>query len=326
MPQHEVLEPEVYGLKPKSVDWPVDHPRKENWVKRFGFSIVPDFAATVHAVTGGQLPTAIGELDTYEVAPTQEDALKGYIVLSRVEKANNIAIAQPSSPVLFRQGPLESAELLLDVLRGNVPREDLEQRWEQIEERRRKRKNKLIDQTWKCVLCAASWPWAAYALELEGDVHALINEYVLKPGGGRCCKRCLPGEPNDSLAAGHHPRTATRAKVVCKICKDERDTEFYDLAKLRALQEAVCEKDAVCLQCDPGELLKFYGRVIKCAQPRCGEEYLFEEYRIPEQRRMLSEKNFKTQTHACHSCQSITCSWCDIQKAKHLFVVRMEKD
>ena len=58
MPQHEDLEPEVYGLKPKGVDWPVDPPRKENWVKRFGFSIVPDFAATVHAVTGGQLPNS----------------------------------------------------------------------------------------------------------------------------------------------------------------------------------------------------------------------------------------------------------------------------
>ena len=53
--------------------------------------------------------------------------------------------------------------------------------------------------------------------------------------------------------------TAKKAKVVCKICKGEHDTEFYDLAKLRALQDAVCEQDAVCLLCDPGELLKYYG-------------------------------------------------------------------
>ena len=208
--------------------------------------------------------------------------------------------------MLFRQGPLESAELLLDVLRGNVPREELEQRWELLEERRRKRKNKLIDQAWKCGLCAASWPWTAYALQLEGDVHALINEYVLKPGGGRCCKRCLRGESKDSLAAGHHPGTATRAKVVCKICKGEHDTEFCDLAKLRALQDTVCEQDAVCLRCDPGELLQYYGRDFTCTS--CKTDHLFEEYRIPEQRRILSEENLKIKTHACRACQCIQCT------------------
>jgi hypothetical protein len=47
---------------------------------------------------------------------------------------------------------------------------------------------------------------------------------------------------------------APRAKVVCKICKGEHDTDFYDLAKLRALRDAACENDAVCLLCDPGKL------------------------------------------------------------------------
>ena len=41
MPQHENLEPEVYGLPVKNVDWSVDKTRKENWIKRFGFPIVP---------------------------------------------------------------------------------------------------------------------------------------------------------------------------------------------------------------------------------------------------------------------------------------------
>ena len=93
MPQHEDLEPEVYALKPRSSDWAVDPPRNDNWIKRFGFPLVPDFAATVHAVTGGQLPTLIGEMDTFDATPSQEDALKGYIIISRVESANNIAIA-----------------------------------------------------------------------------------------------------------------------------------------------------------------------------------------------------------------------------------------
>ena len=55
-----------------------------------------------------------------KIEPTQKDALKGYIVMSRVESAGKIAIAQPFSPALFRQGLLRSAEFLLDVLRGKI--------------------------------------------------------------------------------------------------------------------------------------------------------------------------------------------------------------
>ena len=126
MSQHEGLEPEVYALKPRSSDWSLDPPRNDNWVKRFGFPLVPDFAATVHAVTGGQLPARIGELDTFDVTASQEEAFKGYIVLSRVESSDNIAIAQAFSPALFRQGKLRNAELLLDVLRRKVHAKALE--------------------------------------------------------------------------------------------------------------------------------------------------------------------------------------------------------
>ena len=88
MSQHEYYEPEVYGLRRRCTNWAVDPPRSENWMKRFGFPLVPDLAATIHAVTGGQLTTLIGEMDTFGVTPTQEDALKGYIVMSRVEHAH----------------------------------------------------------------------------------------------------------------------------------------------------------------------------------------------------------------------------------------------
>ena len=101
MPQHMDLEPEIYGLKLRSADWPVNTTQKQNWVKRCGFPIVPDFTATVHAVTGGTLP----RLDVVDSTPSQEDALKAYIVISRVERADNILVAQPFSPALFHQGP-----------------------------------------------------------------------------------------------------------------------------------------------------------------------------------------------------------------------------
>ena len=174
-------------LKCKNSDWALDPPRNDNWIKRFGFPIVPDFAATVHAVTGGQLPALIGEMDTYDATPSQEDALKGYIVMSRVEKADNIAIAQAFSPTLFRQGRLQNAELLLDVLRGQVDMEELPKRWEQIEKQRRQRKCKLEDQKWARGRCTLDLPWTAYALDDGADTAVSIQVWVLKPGSSRCC-------------------------------------------------------------------------------------------------------------------------------------------
>ena len=53
MPQHMDLDPQIFGVAPRSVDWQIAH-RSENWVKRFGLPLVPDFASTVHAATGDQ--------------------------------------------------------------------------------------------------------------------------------------------------------------------------------------------------------------------------------------------------------------------------------
>ena len=52
------------------------------------------------------------------------------------------------------QGPLEIADLLLEVVeKQGLPMETLEKRLEEIEARKKQCKNKLLDQTWKCVFC-----------------------------------------------------------------------------------------------------------------------------------------------------------------------------
>ena len=116
--------------------------------------MVPDFATTVHGATGDQLETAIGELGSFAETPSQDDALKGYIILSRVKGPESILITEPFSPMLFNQGPLEIADLLLEVVeKQGLPMETLEKRLEEIETRKKQRKNKLLDHTWKCGFC-----------------------------------------------------------------------------------------------------------------------------------------------------------------------------
>ena len=67
-----------------------------------GVPLVSDVAATVHAITGGELPTLIGELGSFDTTPSRDDALKGYTIMSRVQYADKIGIAQPFAPTLFR--------------------------------------------------------------------------------------------------------------------------------------------------------------------------------------------------------------------------------
>ena len=117
----------MYGVSPKGVNWHVGH-AKTFWVRRFGFPLRPDFASTVHAVTGAELDAAVVNLGDMYSAPHIDDAVKGYIGISRVKGHQDLRIAQEFAPALFRLGRLELAYTFLDVqethakfLRGEGP-------------------------------------------------------------------------------------------------------------------------------------------------------------------------------------------------------------
>ena len=300
MPQHLDLEPEVYGLRPRGMDWPVDPSQKENWVKRFGFPIVPDFAATVHAVTGGQLSTAIGDLDTFDATPSQEDSLKGYIVLSRVETADKILLAQPFSPTLFTQGPLESAELLLEVLRGKVPKDELEARWDAIEANWKKRKPRLMDQQWECGVCQKKKAWEAFVpARSTSTMSDDINTYILKPGAWRCCIQCL----QDDKTEGAAPAVKTQLHI-CEECKEEKlSTHFGSTKLMKKTLGDFKHRALICDDCD--EMYKpFLGKWFDCVQ--CKKEKIFNDFHSSQKRRIAQghTKGRKCTNCLCRECKS----------------------
>ena len=94
MEQHLNLPPNVYGVSAKGVNWNVDQ-GKTVWVRRFGFPLRPDFASTVHAITGAELDAANVNLGHITSAPRLEDALQGYVGISRVRGHDDLRIAQP---------------------------------------------------------------------------------------------------------------------------------------------------------------------------------------------------------------------------------------
>ena len=87
----------VYTLKAQVKQWSlgVDGQVK---VSRYGFPIVPDFGGTAHAYCGSTLDACIGDLLPWYHTPTKEQALRAYIIMSRVKDASQLLIAQAYSP------------------------------------------------------------------------------------------------------------------------------------------------------------------------------------------------------------------------------------
>ena len=105
----------IYTLTVQVKPWSLDKAGAVK-IQRFGFPIIPDFGGTAHAYCGSTLPAALGDLLPWWHKPRLEDMLKGYIIKSRVKETQDILIAQPYSPHLFRQGVLPGPQLLLDTL------------------------------------------------------------------------------------------------------------------------------------------------------------------------------------------------------------------
>ena len=89
---------------------------------------VPDLAATVHAVTGGTLPTSIGDLDVVDSTPMQEDATTAYIFLFRGWNVLRLSLWHNHFRLRFSDKAL-SKHPSCSSLRGDVPKEEPQETW-----------------------------------------------------------------------------------------------------------------------------------------------------------------------------------------------------
>ena len=123
----------IYALRAVPKEWSLDG--KGNVpITRYGFCIVPDFAGTAHFYCGTSLDAALGDLLPWWQAPTKDQALRSYIIRSRVKQNEALLITQPYSPHLFRQGVLPGPDLLQKVLTRRMKPEDAKQAWKQVEQ------------------------------------------------------------------------------------------------------------------------------------------------------------------------------------------------
>ena len=158
------------------------------------------------AVTGDELDAATVNLGDIHATPRLEDALKGYIGISRVSGHQDLRIAQPFPRTLFQQGRLEIAHCFLEVMEKHsrslnglgecMQPAELEGKLDQIEEQKTKRKTHLRYQTFQCLHCKSRRGYAFYlsdtsAKKQEAELHEAIQEEISKKGDNIICRMCL---------------------------------------------------------------------------------------------------------------------------------------
>ena len=74
-------------------------------------------------VQGQTLDAAIADFLSVDTAARPEEELAAYIASSRVREADALLIARAFSPHLFTHGEMLGPHLLLEVMRGNLPKE-----------------------------------------------------------------------------------------------------------------------------------------------------------------------------------------------------------
>ena len=119
----------IYEVKFVCKTWTLcDHIK----IQRLGYPFVPDFGGTAHAYCGSTLNACIGDLLQWIATPRREDALRAYIIISRVRQACRFLIAQPFNPNLFQLGVLPGPDLLMKVLTDRMTPKEAEREWQKI--------------------------------------------------------------------------------------------------------------------------------------------------------------------------------------------------
>ena len=138
----------IYILRQVWKPWYKDGDARQVQISRCGFPLAPDFGGTAHAYCGFSLDACIGDLLDWWEKPDRESSVKGYVINSRIRSAENLMIARPYSPELFRLGPPAGPHYLLQVLRGELTRQQAVKQWDAEEKRREASKGKSQESKW----------------------------------------------------------------------------------------------------------------------------------------------------------------------------------
>jgi hypothetical protein len=212
-----------FPMTPVTKYWCLDSDENIEICRR-GFPLVPDFSITIDSVTGQTLESALPDLGDEFCTPSQHNAMRGYISLSRVTAAHSLLIAQPFNPLLFRSGSQAFPTLLFNVLMGEVTLDTLKMEC-QAAAAASQQILQLKAESWKCCHCKEKLQWNRYigtSEEQDRDPRWQIkySKYIIRRGCLRKCVSCCV-ETGDELAEDQKRQEATAECDDCHMMKEK---------------------------------------------------------------------------------------------------------
>merc|ERR1711965_176656 len=180
----------------------------------------------------------IGDLGHWQDLATPTRAMKGYIALSRVTKADDFLLAQTFSPCLFTQGKQHWPSLLLDVQTGTLPVTSTFQELCAETESLSKKTKKIVDAVFWCSQCKQQHRLGHFVAKTDDTCkwYEDIQRLVLEPGGaqrvcvvsGYKCHLCHVQKLESEYSASMwHNRTNVARRILCKECQLKTDAPVH---------------------------------------------------------------------------------------------------
>ena len=311
----------IFTLTVQAKAWSLDKAGAVK-IQRFGFPIVPDFGGTAHAYCGTTMDAALGDLLPWTLRPRLEDMLKAYIIKSRIRAAENLMIAQPYSPHLFRQGVLPGPQLLLDVLEGGKTTAQAKDAWKEYEKKKREKTSGgapwMLAQELPCRRCTdlakGDEVWKPVSSFSSSQDPEILKKTVLQKGQDLVCRRCT-----------HHLQwgSITDAVIPCDGCGAIKSRCKFD-EKNKQTWQTFSEDPIYCIVCLGGRPTRKDAKMVFCSGS-CRKKlpaYQFVDAMLAEweekqtlleaqcarcvvQRKEHAEKE-AAECHGCHETKCIT--------------------
>ena len=113
-------------------------------------------------------------------------------------------------------------------------------------------------------MCSKELPWMSFALDTEVDPAKSIDEFILKPGSARCCKKCLHGESRGESGKDNKIGESYRESYMCKVCgpqRGPRPLKCFDKHQVKIYKDIDELKELVCFDCK--DVRKFSGANVR---------------------------------------------------------------
>ena len=287
--QHPSLPPGVACIRPIVQHWQLETAGKAT-VARRGFPIASDLAGTAHSFMGATLEACTLDLGVWDAGTSRDAQLSGYMCMSRVKRCEDLCVAQPFSPNLFRNGELVGPHTFLEFHRGTRSLEEAKNSFQKDTTKRQRQPDLLL----YCRMCSPRRNMPDKLVPLREFHNASTRDAwfaVVTQGMDAVCLRCHkeldtpepavdPDTPtlcafcatNKAQKSGYCKTCLKTERLACARCdigrkmkiktlKDFNPAEIRRRKRTKELRRARCKKceakpasstarQGICVQCD----------------------------------------------------------------------------